>query len=231
MTKATILHFDKKILTPQEKISVDPKKTVIGRPKIYNLKTGELIADEENLVVLDGREFLAQKVSSLANPEKDLRKYEIRYFGVGDGGADGTNVDDPQDDDTELADAVKISEDGISTDSNDYRYIDDGYLKRILSTDDDESGDIKIVLEEHVINTDDGEKTVEKYTAIKFTLIIEENEPADKPFTFNEAALYAVEYDDDGKPLNNKIMVARFTTMDKNLGPNDGLKIEWTILV
>ena len=47
----------------------------------------------------------------------------------------------------------------------------------------------------------------------------------------DEAGLYAVEYDDDGNPTNNKILVARFTTIDKNLGPNDGLRIEWTILV
>jgi hypothetical protein len=182
-------------------------------------------------VVLDGREFMAQKVSSLANPEKDLRGYEIRYFGVGSGGADGTTTDDPQDDDTSLADPKKISTTGISTSSNDYRYIDDGYLKRILSTDKDPSGDIQIVKETHVINTDDGESTVEKYTTIKFTLILEENEPASKPFTFNEMGLFAVKYDDDGNPTDNKIMVARFTTMDKNLGANDGLRVEWSVLV
>jgi hypothetical protein len=100
-----------------------------------------------------------------------------------------------------------------------------------MSTANDASGSIQIVLEEHEVNTSSGQITIEKYTTIKFTLIIEENEPAVKPFTFNEAGLYAVEYDSDGNPTNNKILVARFTTIDKNLGPNDGLRIEWSILV
>ena len=227
--------IDKKIITPDDKVTVAPGKTIIGKPKVYDLKTGELLADEENLVVLTGREFMAQKISSLTNPSQDLRNYEIRYFGVGKGGTDGaTNAVDPQDNDEELANPVKIapSSSDVSTSSNNYRYISDGYLKRILSTPDDASGDIQIVLENHEINTSDGDTiTVQKYTTIKFTLILEENEPASKPFTFNEAGLYAVKYDSDGNPTDDKILVARFTTIDKNLGPTDGLRIEWSILV
>jgi len=234
MAIKNIIHYDKKIITPEDKVLVSGeklKKAFIGKPKVYDLKTGELLADEENLVVLNGREFMAQKIANLANPSQDLRNYEIRYFGIGSGGAEGTNAEDPQDNDSDLAQPAKFSTTGISTSSNDYRYIADGYLKRIMSTAKDASGSIQIVLEEHEVNTSSGQITIEKYTAIKFTLIIEENEPAIKPFTFNEAGLYAVEYDSDGKPTNNKILVARFTTIDKNLGPNDGLKIEWSILV
>jgi hypothetical protein len=227
--------IDRKVLTPDDKIMVAPGKTVIGKPKIYDLKTGELLADEENLVVLTGREFMAQKVSSLSNPSKDLRNYEIRYFGVGDGGTDGaTNAVDPQDNDEDLASPVIIapSSSQVNTSANDYRYVANGYLKRILSTVNDPSGDIQIVLEDHEINTSDGSTTtVQKYTTIKFTLILEENEPANKPFTFNEAGLYAVKYDSDGNPTDDKILVARFTTIDKNLGPTDGLRIEWSVLV
>jgi len=234
MAIKNIIHYDKKIITPEDKVLVSGeklKKAFIGKPKVYNLKTGELLADEENLVVLDGREFMAQKIANLANPSQDLRNYEIRYFGIGSGGAEGTNAEDPQDNDSDLAQPAKFATTGISTNSNDYRYIADGYLKRIMSTAKDASGNIQIVLEEHEVNTSSGQITVEKYTTIKFTLIIEENEPAVKPFTFNEAGLYAVEYDSDGNPTNNKILVARFTTIDKNLGPNDGLRIEWSILV
>jgi len=234
MAIKNIIHYDKKIITPEDKVLVSGeklKKAFIGKPKVYDLKTGKLLADEENLVVLDGREFMAQKIANLANPSQDLRNYEIRYFGIGSGGAEGTNAEDPQDNDSDLAQPAKFATTGISTSSNDYRYIADGYLKRIMSTANDASGSIQIVLEEHEVNTSSGQITIEKYTTIKFTLIIEENEPAVKPFTFNEAGLYAVEYDSDGNPTNNKILVARFTTIDKNLGPNDGLRIEWSILV
>ena len=233
-----VIHIDEKSVHPSEKFAassnvevtesgiVFKRKPIVGLPKVYDLK-GNLLADEENLVVLDGREFFAQKLINQPNADKDLRKYEIRYFGVGKGGASGTTASDPQDNDTDLANPVKISTTGISTSSNNYKYIADGYLKRITA----DGGSINIVLEEHEVNTSNGETTVQKYTTVKFILKLMENEPADKPFTFNEAALYAVKYDDDGNPTNDHLMVSRFTTIDKNLGPNDGLLIEWSLLV
>jgi len=231
-----IHYVDKKIVTPEEKFSTGfdrPSKTVVGRPKIYNLATGELIASEENLVVLKGREFIAQKMAGLTSGGVDYSAYQIRYFGVGSGATETSDgVQDPNDDDTALSNALKFSTSGINTDSNDYRYIKDGYYKRILSTTNDSSGDIQILQEAHEVNTSDGNsKTVNAYTEIKFTLIIEKDELVDKPVDFNEAALYAVKFDDDGKPTNDDIMVAKFTTTTKSLGPNDGLRIEWSILV
>jgi hypothetical protein len=232
-----LIYIDKKTVTPNDIVSAGhldrPAKTVVGRPKIYNLATGELIASEENLVVLTGREFIAQKMAGLTSGGVDYSKYEIRYFGVGSGAtetADG--VQDPNDDDTSLAQPIKFSTTGINTDSNDYRYINDGYYKRILSTANDVSGSIQILQEAHEVNDSSGdEKIVNAYTEIKFTLIIEKNELVDKPVDFNEAALYAVKFDDDGKPTDDNIMIAKFTTTTKSLGPNDGLKIEWSILV
>ena len=231
-----LVHLDKKVLTPHDKAvttSKDtPEKTVIGRPKIYDLKTGELLASEENLVVLTGREFLAQKLSNLTpNSIYDLRDYEIRYFGIGSGGASGLVASDPQDTDVDLANPVKFSDTGISSSTNNFRYIKNGYLKRILSEGNDVSGSIQIVEETHEVNTAGGSVAVDKFTTIKFTLIIEENEPLNKPFTFNEAGLYAAKYDASGNPTDETILVARFTTIDKNLGFSDGLKIEWSILV
>jgi hypothetical protein len=241
--------IDKKILTPKEKIitgasSKDvfsaghknrPLKTVIGRPKIYDLETGRLIADEENLVVLKGREFIAQKMSGLTAGGVDYSKYEIRYFGVGSGAtetADG--VQDPNDNDESLAEPIKFDapSGAINTASNDYRYINNGYFKRILSTANDTSGNIQILKEKHEINDSSGNETdVYAYTEIKFTLIIDKGELGDSTVKFNEAGLFAVKYDNDGKPTNDHIMVAKFTTTTKNLGPNDGLRIEWSILV
>jgi len=232
-----MVYVDKKVLTPKELVSAGhynrPPKSVVGRPKIYNLKTGELIASEENLVVLIGREFLAQKMSGLTAGGVDYSAYQIRYFGTGDGATETSDgVQDPTDGDTDLDSPVKFSTTGINTDSNDYRYINDGYYKRILSTDKDSSGDIQILQEAHEVNTSDGDtETINAYTEIKFTLIIEKDELVDKPVDFNEAALYAVKFDSDGKPTDDHIMVAKFTTTTKSLGPNDGLRIEWSILV
>ena len=236
MSQKSIYYVDKKIITPNEKISAGftrPAKTIIGRPKIFDLKTGELIADEENLVVLKGREFLAQKMSGLTAGGVDYSNYQIRYFGVGSGAIETSDgVQDPNDDDESLNSPIKFSTSGINTSSNDYRYINNGYFKRILSTTNDTSGNIQIIQETHEINTSDGStKTVNAYTEIKFTLIIEKDELVGKPVNFNEAALYAVKYDSDGKPTNDHIMVAKFTTTTKSLGPNDGLRIEWSILV
>ncbi len=239
-----VFYVDKKIMTPEEKFVsgkanevekdefIRPAKTVIGKPKVYNLTTGELIADETNLVVLKGREFLAQKMSGLTAGGVDYSNYDIRYFGVGSGATETSDgVQDPNDNDESLNQPIKFTTSGINTDSNDYRYINDGYFKRILSTAKDVSGNIQILQEAHEVNTSDGDQiTVNAYTEIKFTLIIEKNELVDKPVNFNEAALYAVKYD-NGKPTNDHIMVAKFTTTTKSLGPNDGLRIEWSILV
>lgn len=231
-----LVYIDKKIVTPEEKIEstyVRPAKTVVGRPKIYDLKSGELLADEENLVVLGGREFIAQKMSDLFVGAGDYSAYKIRYFGVGNGAnADVDSAQDPTDTDKDLGSAVKFSTSGVNTSSNDYRYINGGYFKRILSTTKDVSGNIQILKENHVVNDEDGnEKTVEAYTEIKFTLIVEKNELVNKPVGFNEAALYAVKYDSNGNPTNDYVMIAKFTTTTKSLGPNDGLRIEWSILV
>jgi len=236
MSYKNIYYVDKKIITPDEKIAsgfIRPAKTIIGRPKIYDLETGKLIADEENLVVLKGREFLAQKMSGLTAGGVDYSNYQIRYFGVGSGAIETSDgVQDPNDDDESLNSPIKFSTNGINTSSNDYRYINNGYFKRILSTANDTSGNIQIIQEAHEINASDGStRTVNAYTEIKFTLIIEKDELVGKPVNFNEAALYAVKFDSDGKPTNDHIMVAKFTTTTKSLGPNDGLRIEWSILV
>ena len=232
MALKKLQYIDSKVLQPDDYVKsnsgiIVKRKPVIGKPKVYDLKTGKLLADEENLVVLDGREFLAQKFINKPNPSVDLRPYEIRYFGIGSGGASGTVTSDPQDTDSDLATPAKFSTEGINTSANDYKYIDNGYLKKIES----DGGSIDIVLETLEVNTATNQTEVQKYTTIKFTLYVLENEPAQKPFTFNEAGLYAVKFDENGKPTNDKILVARFTTQDKNLGPTDGIIIEWSILV
>jgi len=160
-----------------------------------------------------------------------LTKYDIRYFGIGNGGTsngDTPSTVGPFDTDLDLNSPVKFTSTGgdINTSTNDYKYISNGYLKKIVS-----DGEMKIIQEEHTVNTESGNVTIQKYTSIKFTLKIQMEEPAVKPFKFNEAGLYAVEYDSNGTPTSNKILFARFTTLDKYLDSNDGIIIEWHVLV
>lgn len=182
-------------------------KTTIGR------KDGSLEIDgTPNLVLLSGREFLAQKLAdvTLGNPKSYL-DYKIRYFGYGRGGAqEGTgtvpNKKGPFDDDAGLYGIANFSTGSTDADTE-FKYINNGKLKRILS----DSGTITIEQENHTINkgesssgTSTGSSTeviVARYTAIKYTMFIMNHEfikPSTagavdaNPFPFNEACLYAV---------------------------------------
>jgi hypothetical protein len=221
-------------------------KPIIGRPRVFDLK-GNLLADEENLVVLIGREYLAQLIAGVytQNPNNYL-DYKITHFGVGSGGTSETCPPEtvgPYDDDTDLAERVKINDDTLASGNSD-DYIAGGYLKKITTDRMGHQGSIEILEETHTINTSGGGQiTVDKYTAVKYTLYLDSDEPIEtksqnQPFRFNEAALYAVEYDEDtGLPVVdnngnvNYILFARFTTLDKYLSGEDGLMIEWYILV
>jgi len=251
-----VIHLDEKVLKPEDKqgtgslaiSKVDSStledipfrhnfgKTIIGKPKVYDLK-GNLLADETNLVVLIGREYLAQLLAGLTgdNPN-DYTDYKVTYFGVGDGGTSNdcppTTIG-PYDDDTDLQNRVVIKEPTVEGPPN---YIDGGRLKRIEYIDDhgNTQGEITIKLEEHTINTNTGgQQVVYAYTAVRYTMYLMPDEtPKDNGFfKFNEAGLFAVKYDANGDPTNDYILFARFTTLDKYLETNDGIMIEWYILV
>ena len=167
-----------------------------------------------NLVLLKGREFLAQKLADVPqSSEVDQRNYKIRYFGYGRGGAqEGTgtvpNKMGPFDDDEGLYGPAHFATGSTGAESR-YQYIHDGTLKNIRS-----DGRITIESETHTINkgtpeagtsTETGTSLiVHKFTAIKYTMFINNHEfikPSTagsvgidtNPFPFNEAALYAVE--------------------------------------
>ena len=208
--------------------SIDTKeKRIIGRPKIYDLDH-KLLAEEENLVVMGGREIVAALISGKA-PE--LSNYKIEYVGIGTGGTDNNNgvpsTVGPFDNDTMLANAVQF---GLSVESdsatNDYKYIGDGFLKRIES-----DGSIVVSAESHVINGPTGQVTISANTVITYNITIQKNEPVNKPVKFNEAGLFAVEYLNGIPSKTNHILFARFTTLDKYLDIHDGIIIEWNILV
>ncbi len=233
-----IVHFDKKILSPFDRFGTSNNKPVKGFVVVENSK-GERRG--ENLVVLTGREFLASKMLNIDSPAAaNLSKYEIRYFGIGKGGAsdDGsgnlTVKNGPYANDTDLYDPLKISS-GNSADG--ITYVDNGYLKYI-SADASLGAGITFEPEIHEVETDSGTVDVSAYTVVKFTMFIREDEMTNqKPFEFNEAALWAVEYDDNGDIVVNgdgtvnKRLFAHFTTASKFIEDTDQLKIEWYILV
>ena len=239
-------------------------KTTIGR------KDGNSEIDgTPNLVLLSGREFLAQKLADIPqSSDVNQLDYKIRYFGYGRGGAqEGTgtvpNKKGPFDDDTGLYGIANFSTGSTDADKS-FSYIHNGKLKNILA----DGGTITMEQETHIINkgsTTSGtsigsstEVTVQRFTAIKYTMIISMHEfikPStagavdENPFPFNEAALYAVRMKSvvnaDGtsyieQPYGATVLeqqnpdyipFARFTTSTKWIEEGESLKIEWYILV
>ena len=171
------------------------------------------ISGTPNLVLLQGREFLAQKLADVPQSATvDQRKYKIRYFGYGSGGAqEGTgtvpNKMGPFDNDTDLYAPAHFNSESTDADTS-FKYIHTGKLKKIRS----DKGTIEIQKEKHTISkntvtsgtsTESGLTTVvDAYTAIKYTMFIDSHEfvkpstageVSTNPFAFNEAALYAVD--------------------------------------
>jgi hypothetical protein len=252
-----VVHLDEKVLKPKDRASSSPssfagssaeagdglrpnglQKSLIGKPKVYDLD-GNLLADEENLVVITGREYLAQLISNvpdsktpLDNPT-DLTMYKITHFGVGDGGSSNDcppTTTGPFDDDTDLGNRVVI---GTPSQIEPAKYISGGTLKQITF-----DGEIKVVSEEHTVNVPTGgEKVIDAYTAIRYRMYLQPFEPKDKPFRFNEAGLFAVKWVWDTTSnvwlpeSNTEVLFARFTTLDKWLDYSDGIMIEWYVLV
>ncbi len=255
-----VVHMDEKVIQPKDRVSSVPvsgydstltmedktevptrpqglHKSMIGRPNVYDLD-GNLLASEENLVVISGREFLAQLVSDvggsktpLDNPN-DLTAYKITHFGIGDAGTTDDcppTTTGPFDDDTDLGKRAQIGD--VST-LEPLRYISNGTLKQIVY-----DGEIKVISEEHTINVPTGgEKVIDAYTAIRYRMYIQPTEPKNKPFRFNEAGLFAVQYAwntvaNAWLTTDEEVLFAKFTTLDKWLDTGDGLMIEWYVLV
>lgn len=223
----------------------------IGHVVISDLKTNQVLEKTNNLVLLSGREVLLQKIIGIGS---DLN-YNIRYFQVGDGGCTvGTTPSKigPYDDDTGLKNSINFS-DNNNLDNGIYKYIHNGKSKLIKA----DEGNIEIIDEVHEINTIDSTgnqimKQMVAKTTVKFTMYVlpeecyskdaDGNDYPSRVFRFNEAALLYVEMDgtdndipagaDDNIKFNapSKIF-ARFTSLNKYLEAQDGIKIEWFILV
>jgi hypothetical protein len=246
-------YVDEKILTPKDMGKIDQEtidkhyaKPVRGYVVIEDSK-GNVI-DTPNLVLLQGREFLAQMIARVAaSDNKNYLNYKIAYFGVGSGGADTAATPSkigPYDNDEGLKDMKQIA----SPDTSDktYTYLNDGYLKRITADD----GNIELISEDHTFTINNESETVSAYTTIKYTMFIRADEMLkinNSSFAFNEAGLFAVQYDSNptlshiparsnvdielSRYNPNKLCFARFTTQTKWIEPNDSLKITWYILI
>ena len=247
-------------LTPEE-IARHIDKPIKGYVICQDGDTGpvlstEILREGHNLVLLSGREFIAQKIADVTcdslvpASNLDLTKFKIRYFGIGSGGADTADVPNkigPFDNDLDLRIPGKI----YDIDTANYQYIQNGNLKAINS----DGGNIAIVDETHSITINGANVTIDAMTTIVYTMYIRQDEmfkdiSANGPFAFNEAALYAVHMDDvasatAGKDIPAQTIAAtetsrfsadyrafaRFTTMTKWLEVKDSLKITWYILV
>jgi len=274
------LHIDEKILAPsdsgilisKEDLDKHYNKPIRGFAVISNDRTGEVL-ETPNLVLLSGREFLAQKLADTDSPtnlynintggtsEDKLSNFKIKYFGVGNGGSvlssSGGSISKigPFDNDFNLESPQKIYDDSISRDTalevpSRYQYLHDGYLKRI-NTD---GGSTQIISEAHTILKDGSDIKIDAYTTIKYTMMLRADElfkNSEGAFEFNEAALYAVDYEENvtfpsgtftvpAKSVSDNELTrytpvyrtfARFTCLPKWLEIEDSLKIEWYILV
>lgn len=254
-----IMHVDEKALVPTdasyslspEMISRHYEKPTRGYVVVSDGDSGEVLEvhrEGPNLVLLGGREFLAQKLADIDSPTllpvafDDLTKYKIRYFGVGTGGADTAqqpNKIGPFDNELELRLSGKFAD----IDSTNYQYLHGGNLKSIYT----DGGNIEIIKESHEIVINGSSVIVDAMTTIKYTMFIRKDElykevTESGPFAFNEAALYAVDFENDIPAMTEAGTAvsryqakyrtfARFTTMTKWLEVKDSLKIEWFILV
>jgi len=248
-------YVDTKILNPHDKITADVSletfnkhynKPVRGFAIVEN-SNGDII-DTPNLVLLQGREFLTQQLAkTFGVQDKNYLNYKVAYFGVGSGGADTGSVPSkigPFDDNTDLGSPRKIYD--VDTNDTNYNYINGGYLKKITA----DGGSVEVILEDHSFSVNGKTVDVQAYTTIKYTMIIRADETLKtngSSFAFNEAALYAVQFDGDPTkshlparrdsedeltrfdPLN--LCFARFTTLTKFIEPADSFKITWYILL
>lgn len=237
-----IEHIDIKTLSDSGKETLNKRIRGVVQTTIRNGEN-EIKDSTHNLVLLGGREFLCQKLGDVnssiqskeLNIESIVKNFQIRYFGVGMGGATqtqfGTKIG-PYENDQDLNIPVQINPINSSEDS--YKYIHNGYMKRILS-----DGAIEVLNEDHTISVNGETVLLGANTTLKFRLEIQANEMIQKPFCFNEAVLYAVDIENDEPKGESSIFkykadfitFAHFTTLNKYLEENDSLTIEWYILV
>jgi len=191
-TNKEILQLNERIKNPEDKI-------VVGLVDIY--KNNNLIERTHNLVVYNGREYLASKSFNLG----DYKDWNITHFAVGSGGTDSndpTVKNGPEDNDTDLYHPLTLNK-------NNPHYLNDGKLKPI------DSNNIQIL-------TDSNTENHRTLVQVKLEIIANQEPDLQLPAKINEAGLY---YTKD----NNFRLFAHTTFLDKYLEENDTLTIIWRL--
>ena len=188
----------------KERINSQPiiKNAPIGIVTIKDENDNILINKKHNLVVYNGREYIASKVFNIGN----YIDWNITHFGIGKGGTasnDPTTKVGPNDNDTYLYDAITLNKNGDG-------YLNNGQLKPI------DKNNVSILIDDNTNH----------YTRVRVDLIIQPAYEPDmpKPCKVNEMALFYTNSNGDYR------LFSHITFEDLWLNENSMLKVEWNLL-
>lgn len=168
-----------------------------------------LVEEKSNLVVAQGREIVAQKISNIimttsgTNAPKDYRGYSLTHFGIGGGGAvangDTFTLEGPAICDTSMYRPITL---GVTSYLNEPGNYDAGstslyrYINSVKAVSDATANTGTVQLE--AVGYPEGDPTpdCQNYTKIKYTCIVPSGEPgglaAGASIQISEAGLYMV---------------------------------------
>lgn len=181
---------------------------------------GEVIDETNNMVVMPGKAFNAQKLfGKVPEGEEDLRNYHVTHFGIGSGGTTSsggyTVLQGPDLCDTDLLDPIQIDPGNTSflTSPSNVQYAckpieQDGYFEFAANPD---------------VNCD----TTTYYNIVKCYCVINRSEPTflnpGESVKVDEAALYYTY-------SNQTRLFARITFAPKYIEPSTNFVVEWFVI-
>lgn len=222
--------FDK-IATRQLDSSSKERNSVLGWVQI--LLNKKKIFEGPNLVVSQGREFVAQKIFDILETEDgdrpNFKTSVISHFAIGSGGCDVTNEEyvltGPYICDKSLYKPIGLGNTAYLHEPS--NYVGDAPYKTYKNAVKPvRSGGGSIILEGKSYSGNS--VTCENYTKVKCTCIINQGEPADmnagQAVAVNEAGLYFVNLDQQPRLFSHITFPTKFIALE------DELIIYWYIL-
>jgi len=198
------------------------KKNTVNRYKNFArlILDGEVVEETNNMVVMNGRAFNAQKLfGKVPEGEEDLRNYHVTHFGIGSGGTTSsggyTVLQGPDLCDYDLINPVQIDPGNSTflTSPNGVQYAckpieQDGYFEFAANPD---------------VNCD----STTYYNIVKCYCVVNRTEPTflnpGESVKIDEAALYYT-YG------NQTRLYARITFAPKYIEPSTNFVIEWFVI-
>ena len=181
---------------------------------------GEVVDETNNMVVLQGRAFNAQKLfGKVPEGEEDLRNFHVTHFGIGSGGSTSsggyTVLEGPDLCDTDLIDPIQIDPGNSTflTSPNGTQYVckpieQDGYFEFAANPD---------------VNCD----STTYYNIMKCYCVVNRSEPTflnpGESVKVDEAALYFTY-------SNQTRLFARITFAPKYIEPSTNFVVEWFVI-